>query len=640
MPDKYNIVENETFVNPYNFIPLQQKCTKGLNYRTLKKEGTLTGWLNCELTTLTPVFVPNTTSVFEDHEGKKRSHVFPDAKDKDGNKINSYDFYSYTDLGNEQNPDFSKSPVIPGSEIRGVIRTAFEAVTNSCMSTIDKEKSLYKRTVKVGAPGILKNESGVWKIFPCKRIGIAKRPANNDSNNFSSKINSLKEGQKVYIKIGGTYRTRRHFPAFDFVGDIQDNKVSDEYIEGYFHAGEPFQRKHHESIFILKNCPEIKVEKKAVEELLENLKLYQDESVNLEYKKITHKGYKKIGNASDMSIMDLNDKLVYYSSCATKTGIKYYLSPAAIGREVFHNTLEDLIGLYNHQPCEKLDDLCPACALFGMTAKENSAASRVRFTDATCIDTPYFDDPVTLKELASPKISATEFYLKKKNNNHDMWNYDYAMNWNSLINGDPNYTPEIRGRKFYWHQKNPDYIETDEITERNVHVRPLKKANRFSFKVYFNNITTKELNTLIWILEIGGDKQQAHKLGMGKPIGLGSVRISVTDINIREMVKKDDTIEYKKKDNLPKDQYKNFGDLLINDMQLEQFKTITNFDQAPDNVSYPYVTNEDETFRWFVANKLKRENAMKPSISQELPGIDNALDKEKGLHPYRKVPND
>jgi cold shock CspA family protein len=49
---------------------------------------------------------------------------------------------------------------------------------------------------------------------------------------------------------------------------------------------------------------------------------------------------------------------------------------------------------------------------------------------------------------------------------------------------------------------------------------------KFRFKIYFDNLSEAELGALLWVLKIADDKRYRLKLGMGKPLGMGSVRVS------------------------------------------------------------------------------------------------------------------
>ena len=143
---------NQKFVNPYNFIPLQSGCKReSKEYK--ERKGNLTGWMECQLETHKPLFIPNTSSVYEDEKGEKHSDVFQKRviENEKEQIINSYEFFSYTDLSSLHEGESITPPesVIPGSEIRGMIRSAFEAVTNSCLSTIDDTQVLFKRVTKI-----------------------------------------------------------------------------------------------------------------------------------------------------------------------------------------------------------------------------------------------------------------------------------------------------------------------------------------------------------------------------------------------------------------------------------------------------------------------------------------------------------
>jgi len=51
----------------------------------------------------------------------------------------------------------------------------------------------------------------------------------------------------------------------------------------------------------------------------------------------------------------------------------------------------------------------------------------------------------------------------------------------------------------------------------------------FEFDVYFENLTKEELALLIWCLEL--ENSMLHKLGHGKPLGLGTIKINIDHEN-------------------------------------------------------------------------------------------------------------
>ena len=67
----------------------------------------------------------------------------------------------------------------------------------------------------------------------------------------------------------------------------------------------------------------------------------------------------------------------------------------------------------------------------------------------------------------------------------------------------------------------------------------VKKGMDFSFSVFFDRITEKQLRKLVFALDLGensDDSRRCHKLGHGKPVGLGSVKIIVDQIITRSFV--------------------------------------------------------------------------------------------------------
>ena len=77
----------QEFVNPYNFIPLGENCDRRRDYEAIKNEpNLLTGWVECELETKSPVFVPNPTN----------DDVFALKVGQDS--VKSYDFFSRENL--------------------------------------------------------------------------------------------------------------------------------------------------------------------------------------------------------------------------------------------------------------------------------------------------------------------------------------------------------------------------------------------------------------------------------------------------------------------------------------------------------------------------------------------------------------
>ena len=605
------------FVNPYHFVPLDERgCAKTIDRNTQLENGdSFTGYIDCTLVTLTPLFIPDTSrSCGLEHGIVKR-----------------YDFYS-----RESGTECTHSPIIPGSSLRGAIRTVFEALTRSCLSSVDTDHYLYKRTTEPAKPGrlVYNRESGSWQIHPCIKHMVPRHLSKG-----------LRDRQSVRFKVAKRYKNRSYMPY-----EVSEIDTPDCNRKGYFHRGEWFQRKHHESIFEIdeKQTPRT-IDNDTVRRLLENYRLYQDSAVNQALDGNHHGYHSNLQNASNASLDDLDGFLVYY----TKRGTRYYLSPAAIGREVFQNRLHDLIDKENGDftPCDDLRRLCPACALFGFVSsggihKGDALASRIAFGDAKVqgeVRWKSGDGFIVLPELASPKLSATEFYLQRQKNEYHLWNYDYAGQWkNHAIQSDNDYFPKLQGRKFYWHHKEMRSFDEEnrkfssdsrlEYSDRLVAVRPVDSGVHFVLRIHFERVTSDELDRLLWVLDLGGKAELAHKIGMGKPVGLGSARIRVEKTKIRKLTFKEGKLHYHFED-YHRDG-KDPGTLFdTSEAVVSAVERILDFRHAPQNITYPYCVDSDrqplpEHYRWFVANRQIRERATgtSPIIDQNLDPLQTKND--------------
>jgi CRISPR-associated protein (TIGR03986 family) len=132
---------------------------------------------------------------------------------------------------------------------------------------------------------------------------------------------------------------------------------------------------------------------------------------------------------------------------------------------------------------------------------------------------PPYLPPATLKILSSPKPPCPALYFKQGE-------------------GKPRYLrkPQLKpgqhrpqGRKLYLHHRVGDgevpwrTEKPEERQEQKAQVTPVKKGAEFWFHLDFDNLSDRELNLLCYSLR--PTPEFRHKLGMGKAIGLGTIRI-------------------------------------------------------------------------------------------------------------------
>ena len=153
-----------------------------------------------------------------------------------------------------------------------------------------------------------------------------------------------------------------------------------------------------------------------------------------------------------------------------------------------------------------------AGAVFGILEKW---AGRVSFEDALFVDGQVME-VISPKILSGPKPTTFQHYLEPSNGTPQHW--DTSAN--------------LRGYKLYWHRKTPENgplaWKEEAIKRDNQHtvIAPVRVGTRFVGKIRFDNLTEEELGAILFVLNLPSGCH--HKLGMGKPLGLGSVAITPT----------------------------------------------------------------------------------------------------------------
>ena len=141
--------------------------------------------------------------------------------------------------------------------------------------------------------------------------------------------------------------------------------------------------------------------------------------------------------------------------------------------------------------------------------------SRVYFEDAVMEPKPNAQMGRTLIKIQSgPKPTSHQFYLEQNSMPLRTWSYQENI--------------EIAGTKEYWNKNvNSDYWRDPEgnVTDSHAgYIKPIRVNNIFEGRIRFENLTNEELGALLFALDL--PEGCCHKIGMGKPHGLGSVKIS------------------------------------------------------------------------------------------------------------------
>jgi CRISPR-associated protein (TIGR03986 family) len=160
------------------------------------------------------------------------------------------------------------------------------------------------------------------------------------------------------------------------------------------------------------------------------------------------------------------------------------------------------------------------------------------------------------KILSTPEPTTVQHYLvQTSDRKENIKTYDDAGGYDNTCEDGPDPDTALRGHKLYWHQGrvSPGKVKADSEDlepddSQHTYVRPVTPETRFRFRVRFDNLSKAELGALCWALRPEGDPDVMHqthavedapdlsekelpktgyfhKLGMGRPLGLGSVQL-------------------------------------------------------------------------------------------------------------------
>jgi len=283
---------------------------------------------------------------------------------------------------------------------------------------------------------------------------------------------------------------------------------------------------------------------------------------------------------------------------------------------------------------------------------------RVRFSHGISKEEVTQFDPVTLKILDSPKPPCPCLYFKNKNKKkHNHFIAKAALNRNDH---------EPQGRKFYLHhnleleqdrevngkrlapwETHPELTKPNDNNSRlqqKTRIEPINTGNTFWFHIDFENLNEYELGMLLYALQ--PSENFHHRIGMGKPLGLGTVKIETVGLFLIDRKDRYASNPFNASERYHKKFVKNESELknapepydkmiyystLAKDFELSQLQTIKksfgdkieeDIKKAiellgdPDQIKHPVHTPlcdwqkgkkaELETFKWFVANENKR----------------------------------
>jgi CRISPR-associated protein (TIGR03986 family) len=566
---------NRTASAPYNFVPLPEVVVTAVDNADDLPDHDLyytnrhTGYFDVTLTTRSPLYVrcPFTQDEFDlDEQGKDRNGREVDNQTRYSARIKNTPHFFYT-----QNPN---EPVIPGSSLRGMLRNVFEIVSYGKVQWVTHRRLIYRA---VGDPSSLGNHYREQVLGPNKTSNPNMHfdyPSLRLKGGYLRRIGAQWMIQPATEICGESFVHVEYDQANSIIGGRGRQRVHDVYVQPIGRSPSSRGRRGPGNLSLdLAVTPKISAtpgSNLVPAKLIESghmggrhpkhwhCAIYEPDpskpcvpipddiwEVYQEDRDLT-RGFPTRPLAHDgdplFYLLDANDNLVFFG-------------PTMMFRLPYRRSIVHLIPEPLRQPLtvdyadavfgfvRRKDDF-PSGELPPQGNKARAYAGRVFVTDAVLVEgkTDYWlsNRPITPKILATPKPTAFQHYLTQQepDNRNELDHYDSP----------PPHETTIRGHKRYWHQGlNPSKgLTLDQIREhieeerwrltqlatstQHTQFKPIKPGVKFRFRIYFENLSDRELGALCWTLHPFGEpeKDYCHHLGMGKPLGMGAVKLDAT----------------------------------------------------------------------------------------------------------------
>ena len=249
------------------------------------------------------------------------------------------------------------------------------------------------------------------------------------------------------------------------------------------------------------------------------------------------------------------------------------LVPITVGRHAYShapNTLAEADGV---NPARTLTEASAADRLFGFVGNDNESGTSLRgrvqigpvsTSDCSTAVPPDGQAYVTLPPLLSPKPSSGRRFLVPKENFPDspskntrrdqLYDPDYSSLGEATYPTHRSCIGQSLGSIIEKFSTSGGDLKTNESLQ--LHVRSwIKQGNVLACRVHFENLSSKELAFLVWPLipeNLSPDGRDVgfHKVGIGKPLGLGLVEARIVKNSLYIEKTQDITSGYKELNNV------------------------------------------------------------------------------------------
>lgn len=513
----------------YNFVPLSyvvegEPAVRADRYHADRH----TGWFEIEITTLTPTYT----------RGAVGGTGFPAPLASAGSDAAPADFF--------HRGDEDRTPIMPGSSLRGMFRGIFEIMSHS-RSEATSDRRLFYRFFAERAPNGALNE--LYRAnFPMERLqgGILKRGSTGWQLEVSEAANhgfvlvpeeSVLPGQKtarntvwpVHVEIGAQMHGKIGAPIAKLVqtGGVAAFLVipgpdvapsggarSRKYFQAIVAAGEDGRR--------------ISVPDQVYADYLARREMVFGRRANSSHAPQPGQTSRDTNRRQPRMLTDGQPAFALLTPDGS--------AAASIGANMMMHIR------YSRTIREVVDSSCApngsgavpavdmASRLFGRVSPDGAIRSRVFVDDAVCSTRAPFLDTSPERSirvpaiLAAPKPTAIQMYLTQDGTVP-------MRHWS-----DPE--ARVRGYKLYWHRSPASAVQAlgpagADLGTQKTRIVPVRDQVSFEGRIRFENLSDAELGGLYAAVQLPDGL--AHRFGMGKSLGLGSVRVQVTHVVLLDM---------------------------------------------------------------------------------------------------------
>lgn len=459
-----------------------------------------------------------------------------------------------------QTPD--KKYAIPGSSLRGMIRSVFEIATYSQLRMVDDKtyglrdisgkrvsqsysdivgsvKQTDMTLASIMQAGFLQRQNdGSHHIIPCRMVHVEHETLDEHFNTQLAR--EISRAQNGKLSLADKYKVfdKKNIHQITFniqrvdVFNHRTNQLIGQRETAYqlgkgnltgqlVMTGQPSKNKKRDFIFYNRVPSQaISIDGSTWRDFLFIHDTQEADAPWSYWKKKLHSG---------------EEIPVFYSQRNNKLRIGLAYMPKLAGDFSTHD-------LIRHTSPRHLDNTLHdmATTLFGYVGESSNdlLKGRLHFDTATLIGTPPQPMSGQTTILNSPKPSYFPNYLQQQEQNKGK--LPDGTQYATYIQHRSNTEPKIRGFKRYpvrdhqlaKAQKLLPEQENNKAVQVTLH--PLPAGISFTGRIHLHNLKPQEIGALLWCLQIDTQENQNrfHRLGMGKSFGYGQVRLHDLDIQL------------------------------------------------------------------------------------------------------------